>query len=184
MISSSLALLLTSATSFAQSTAALTQTPFVAITTDATPGEVYHLGYTIDRGGEIAGVYYENNFGLTPEEKLKTFTIAQMKKGSVLLQKEANGKTYDFLKGTAVLQADNTYRFTLDYLKNAIFGTRASVVMGVRFNAAKNQFEAFNVTNQKAILTAQIKVKTLAGQPVGVDAVNYQYSTKAARFRR
>ena len=162
--------------------APLTPSPFIAITTDATPGETYHLGYLLDQGSSIAGVFYENPYAPEPANKLKSFSLADILKGTVLIQKENGGKIYELVRGQASLQADNTYRFTLDYLKNAVFGTRDTVQFGVRFNAPLGRFEAFHLTTHKTIAVAQIFVKYLGAQAVGVDRVVFQYaSTKKPR---
>lgn len=163
--------------------APLTPTSFIAITTDATPGETYHMGYLLDQSSTIAGVFYENQYAPDPVNKLKSFSMADILKGTVLIQKENGGKIYELVRGQASLQTDNTYRFTLDYLKNAVFGSRDNIQFGVRFSAPTGRFEAFHLTTHKTILGAQIFVKYLGAQAVGVDRVVFQYAS-AKKQRR
>ncbi len=156
----------------------LNQAPFVSVTTDAAPGEVYHLGYLLNEKSEIAGVYYANPYAPDPQDQVKSFSMAEIQKGAVLVSKENDGKIYELVRGKGALQADNTFKFTLDYLKNAVFGSRGSVQLGVRFNAVSNKFEAFHLSTLKTITGAKIIVKYLGGQAIGVDQVVFQYAKK------
>lgn len=171
------------ASPFARAEIPFSPAPFIAITTDAAPGETYHLGYLLDQSTQIAGVFYENSYALNPAEKLKSFSLADILKGTVLIQKENAGKIYELVRGQASLQTDNTYRFTLDYLKNAVFGSRDTIQFGVRYNAQAARFEAFHLTSHKTITTAQIFIKYLGSQAVGVDKVVFQYAA-SKRLKR
>ncbi|MBC7397479.1 MAG: hypothetical protein H7333_08545 [Bdellovibrionales bacterium] len=174
-----------SSSAFAGEEPLVVPAPFIAVSSDAKPGEVYHLGYLINTTHDIVGVYYENPYATNPKEKIKSFTLAEIQKGAVLVQKEDGNKIYELVRGKAALQTDNTVIFTLDYLRNAIFGSRESVKLGVRFNAQSSSFEAFHLTSKKTITGAKIVVNYAGSQPVGVDKVLFQYAKlrKTQRLR-
>ena len=157
--------------------------PFIPVTLDAAPGETYHLGYLLDAQARIAGIFYEDKFATEVADQWKTFGLASAQKGVVLEQKSSGGKTYELIRLQVALQTDNTVRLTLNYLKNGFLNTRDEVQVGIRFVAKTSGFEAFQLKTGKAITAAKILVKTMGGQQVGIDSIQFQTVSRKRSLR-
>jgi hypothetical protein len=143
----------------------------VEITSDYYPGEKYYLGYMESEDHSIAQFFYEENNG-----KIIYYSWEQMNAGDIpIIQTSYNGIVYDLVRVTLNQSLnENAFQVELNYLKNAITGSRRINTLKLAFNPQKNNYELlYGLKVEEPITQARAITNFIGSIPVGIDYVIY-----------
>ena len=158
--------------SFAGPVVYKTTAPFIGVTIDTNPGELYHLGYLLDEQAKVVGVYYENTFTEDPTESFKTYSLSDAETGVVIEQKTSGSSVYNLVQLQLTQMPDGSADIALTYLKNGLVNTHGVVDIGVRYDSSAAHYESFDLDTNQILTEADLIVNYFLGKQVGISQID------------